>query len=104
MQGDNLLAQIPANTPLGNTGSEFTYARLVEILNYLVTNALMLGETLAWAAIVFYGVRMSMARAEPKKFTDAKNALFKAVIGAALIAGVYVVIATVRSAADTLTK
>lgn len=103
MPANNLLADIQT-TPLGDTGGSFTYERLIEILNYLVMNALMLGEALAWGAIVFYGVQMTLARAEPKKFTDAKNALIKACIGAALIFGVYVIIATVQNAADTLTK
>lgn len=102
MLDSNLIAQA-GGEPLGNTGS-FTYERLVDVLNYLVTNALILGEIVAWGAIVYYGVRMSLAKAEPKKFTDAKNALIKACIGAALILGVYVVIATVQNAAQTLTN
>jgi type IV secretory pathway VirB2 component (pilin) len=91
--------------PLGNTGSsEFTYDRLVGILNYLVQNALLLGGFIAVAAIVFYGMQMSLARAEPKKFTEAKDALIKAVIGAILIFGVYTIINTVQGAANTLTN
>jgi hypothetical protein len=102
MPASNLLADVP--TPLGNTGSAFTYDRLVQILEYLALNALILGEALAWAAIVFYGVRMTMARADPKIFNDAKSSLIKACIGAALILGVYVVISTVKGAAETLTQ
>ncbi len=81
----------------------FTYDRLVAILNYLVTNALILGGIIAVAAVIFYGFRMSLSRGDATQFTAAKNNLIKAVIGFALIAGVYTVIATVRGAADTLT-
>ena len=90
--------------PLGNTNSEFTWDRLVGILNYLVDTALALGAFVAMAAVVYYGMRMSISRAEPKAFTDAKAGLIKALIGAALIFGVYTVINTVQGAADTLTR
>jgi|GEM_PF-6952141 len=93
-----------AAVPLGNTNSAFTYDRLVGILEYLVLNALLLGEVIATLAIVFYGVRMATARTEPAKFNAAKESLIKAAIGAALIFGAYTVIYTIQGATDTLTK
>lgn len=93
-----------SSVPLGNTNSDFTYDRLVGILNYLVENALLLGGLIAVGAIVYYGMRMSMARSEPKNYLEAKESLIKAVIGAALIFGVYTVINTVQGLAGTLTN
>jgi len=93
-----------AATPLGNTGSEFTFDRLVNILWYLVENALLLGGFLAVGAIVYYGTRMALARANAAEFSANKDALIKAVIGALMIFGVYTIINTVQGAAGTLTK
>lgn len=100
MPANNQLAEIP----LGKTNSDFTYDRLVGVLNYLVENALLLGGFIAVAAIVYYGMQMSLARSEPKKFLEAKESLIKAVIGAALIFGVYTVINTIQGAANSLTN
>lgn len=100
MPDSNFLAQAQS---AGNTGT-FTYDRLVGILNYLVTNALILGEMVAWGAIVYYGVRMAMSKNDATQYGNARKALIKACIGAALIFGVYVVIATVQNAAQTLTN
>lgn len=81
----------------------FTYDRLVGLLNYLVQNALILGEVIAFAAIIFYGLQMTASRGDAAKFGKAKDALIKACIGAALILGVYTILATVQGAAQSLT-
>lgn len=86
---------------MGGTG-EFTYDRLVAILNYLVTNALLLGGFIAVGAIVYYGLRMTLSKGEPTKFNEAKGMLIKACIGAAIIFGVYTIIATVQGAARSI--
>ncbi len=82
----------------------FTFDRLVELLNYLVLNALILGEVIAVSAMVYQGFRMAWSRGEPKDFLAAKEALIKVCIGAVLIFGVYTVIYTIQGAADTLTN
>lgn len=82
----------------------FTYDRLVDLLNYLMRNALLLGGFLATGAIVFYGFQMVMAKDDAGKFSTSKGNLIKAAIGALLIFGAYTIIWTVRGAAQTLTQ
>lgn len=93
-----------AATPLGTTNSAFTFDRLVGILNYLVFNAFLLGELIATGAIIFYGFKMVLARTDPKKFTEAKDSLLKALIGAAMIFGVYTIIRTIMGIAANITN
>jgi len=92
-----------AGAPLGNTGGGFSYDQLVRSLNYLMSNVLLLGEFLAVAAIVYYGLQMSWAKADPRKFNEAKANLIKACIGAVIILGVWTIIQTVQGAANSLT-
>ena len=93
-----------AAVPLGNTNSSFTYDKLVAILNYLVMNALLLGDAIATLAIVFYGFRMATSRGDAAKFTAAKNAFLIALVGGLLLFGAYTIIYTIRGAADFITK
>jgi hypothetical protein len=77
---------------------------LVDILNYLVFNAFLLGEVIAWGAVIFYGFKMATARTDPKKFNEAKDSLLKALIGAAMIFGAYTVIYTIMRLAAGITN
>jgi hypothetical protein len=96
-----LLAAIPTTTPAAS--SEFTYDRLIDIVYYLVSNALLFGELLASVMIVYYGLRMAMARGDAAVFGAAKSSLVKVLIGATIIFGVWVIIETVRNAVGVLT-
>lgn len=89
----NKIQLLLAAAPLGKTGG-ITYDRLVNVLNYLVTNALILGGLIAVAMIVYYGFRMAISRDNASAFTAARDHLVQACIGAALIFGVYTIIAT----------
>ncbi len=86
---------------MGDTG-EITYDGVVASLNYVVGNALLLGGFIAVGAIVYYGFLMTMSKGEPTKFNAAKGMLIKACIGAAIIFGVYTIIATVQGAANSI--
>jgi hypothetical protein len=89
-------------TPLGNTGSSFTYQRLVTIVTELVKIALQIGEVVAVGAIVYFGLRMVISRGDETKFSEAKKGLQFAVLGALIIFGVYTIIATVQRAVESV--
>ena len=97
----NKLPMLAAAAPLGDTGG-ITYDRVVASLNYLVMNALLLGGLVAVAAIVYYGFRMTMSKGDPTAFGTARGHLIQAGIGAAIIFGVYTIIATVQGAAQSI--
>lgn len=96
--------QLLGSVPLGNTNSDFTYDRLVGIVRYLASTALILGGVLAMGAVVFYGFQMVMSKGDPTKVKSSRDNLIKAAIGAALIFGVFTVIKTIEGAANTLTN
>lgn len=96
-----LLAAIPTTPPA--TSSEFTYDRLVDIVYYLLKNAIIFGELLATAMIIYYGLRMAMSRGDAGAFSAAKDSLLKVLIGATIIFGVWVIIETIRNAVGALT-
>ena len=86
---------------MGNTGG-LSYDGVVASLNYVVSNALLLAGFITVGAIVYYGFRMTMSKGDPTKFNEAKGWLIKACIGAAIIFGVYTIIATVQGAAQSI--
>ena len=85
-----------AGEVLGDTGSDFTYDKLVRIATGLVEVLLELAGFAAVIMITYYGVRMVLSRGEPGKFSEAKKGLLLAMLGAAIIFGVWTIIATVR--------
>lgn len=89
----NRIPILAAAVPLGDTGG-ITYDKVVASLNYLVTNALLVGGFIAVGAIVYYGFRMTMSKGDPGAFTTARDHLVQACIGAAIIFGVYTIIAS----------
>ena len=91
-----------AGQPLGNTGSDFTYERLVTIVTELVNIFLRIAAVVAAGFIVWYGVRMVLSRGEPGKFSEARKGLLWAMLGAAVIFGVYTIIATVQKAVQSV--
>jgi len=84
-----------AAEPLGDTGSDFTYEKLVRIVTGLVNIFLEIAGIAAVMAIVYYGFRMVISRGDAGAFTAAKKGLGLAVVGAIVIFGVYTIIATV---------
>lgn len=86
---------------MGETGG-ISYDGVVASLNYVVENVLLIGGFIAVGAIVYYGLLMTLSKGDPAKFTAAKGMLIKACIGAAIIFGVYTIIATVRGAARSI--
>ncbi len=96
-----LLAAIETTVP--TAGGEFTYDRLVDIVYYLIKNAIIFGELLATAMIIYYGLRMAMSRGDAGAFSAAKDSLFKVLIGATIIFGVWVIVETIRNAVGVLT-
>ncbi|MEK7637878.1 MAG: hypothetical protein AAB375_00410 [Patescibacteria group bacterium] len=97
----NKIQWLAAATPLGDTGG-ISYDRVVASLNYIVENVLLIAGFIAVGAIVYYGFRMTMSKGDPTKFNEAKGWLIKACIGAAIIFGVYTIIATVQGAARSI--
>lgn len=86
---------------MGETGG-ITYDGVVASLNYVVSNVLLLGGFVAVGAMVYYGLRMAMARDNVSQFSEARGMLIKACLGALIIFGVYTIIATVRGAAQSI--
>lgn len=84
-----------AGEPLGDTGSDFTYEKLVRIVVALVNIMLEIAGIAAVMAVVYYGFRMAISRGDAGAFTAAKKGLGFALIGAIIIFGVYTIIATV---------
>ncbi len=54
--------------------------------------------------IVYAGLKMVMAREDPKKFADGKQMLIHAAIGAVVVFGVGVIVNTIASFADNPTQ
>ncbi len=84
--------------------NDLTFDGLVGILNYIVDNVLLLAGLIALGAVIWYGFQIVIARGDPKKFTEARDALTKAFIGMLVIFGVYTIINTLQGAAETLTR
>lgn len=98
---DNKIQLLAAATPLGDTGG-ISYDNVVASLNYIVSNVLLIAGFIAVGAIVYYGFLMTMSKGDPAKFNKAKEWLIKACIGAAIIFGVYTIIATIQGAAQSI--
>ena len=92
-----------AQEVLGNTDTGgWTFQRLKDTANYLVDWALRVLSVVAFGAIIWYGIKMTISRGDAAAFTAAKDGLIKACIGAAVIFGVYTIIATVQNAVQNL--
>jgi hypothetical protein len=79
-----------------------TYDGVVASLNYVVENVLIIAGIIAIGAIVYYGFRMTISKGDPTSFGAAREHLIQAGIGTAIIFGVYTIIATVYSAAQSV--
>jgi hypothetical protein len=104
MRGVNryVLAAAATGQSLGDTGSDFTYAKLLDALWYLVQLVLQLGELATIGAVVWYGLRMAFSRDDAAAYSAAKGSLVKVFIGGLLIFGAYTIIATVRGTVQSI--
>ena len=91
-----------AATPLGDTGSSFTYQNLVKMVTELVKIGLQVAELLAVIMIAWFGLRMVLSRGDAAQFTTARKNLMLALVGAIVIFGVYTIIATVQGAVQSV--
>lgn len=94
---------IAAAAPTAAFAAEFTYDNLRRSMYYVLATILQLAGLAAVAAVVYYGIRMAVSRGDSAKFSEAKKGLLYALLGAAVIFGVYTILATVRGATDELT-
>lgn len=93
---------VGAGEVLGDTGSDFTYEKLVDIAEGLVNLLLQMLELVAVGAIVWYGLQMVLSRGDAAKFSKAKKGLGLAIVGALVIFGVYTIIATIRGGVQSV--
>lgn len=80
----------------------WTFDKLVDLLRYLALLAFDLAGFVAAGFIIYYGVRMGLARDNATEFASAKSGLIKAALGLMVIAGVWTIIATVRGAVGSI--
>ena len=88
--------------PLGETNSDFTYDRLVNIITGLVEIILQIGGIAAVVAVIWYGLQMVLARGDAGKYSAAKKGLGLALVGVVIIFGVYTIIATIQSGVESV--
>jgi TRAP-type C4-dicarboxylate transport system permease small subunit len=93
---------VAAQQPLGNTGSDFTYQKLVRIAERLVNFLLQLAELAVVGAIIWYGLQMVISKGDATKFAKAKKGLGLSILGAVVIFGVYTIIATLRGGVESV--
>ncbi len=79
-----------------------TYEGLINTVYYLLQAVLQIADLAAVAAVVYYGIRMAIARGDATKFNDARKGLIYTIIGALIIFGVYTILATVRGAVGSI--
>jgi type IV secretory pathway VirB2 component (pilin) len=75
----------------------YTYEGLMDAVWNLVDFLMRIAGLAVVVAIVWFGLRMAMARGEAAKYEDAKKGLKWAIIGAVTIFGVWTIIATIHS-------
>ncbi len=80
----------------------FTYAKLVQIVERLVSFILKVAALAVVITIVYFGVRMVMAGSDTGAYAEARKGLNWALIGALVIFGAYTIIATVKGAVESL--
>lgn len=98
------LLAVGERTPLGSTGNTgLTYTRVRELMYWASDVAIWIGSVGVFVAIVFYGFRMAISKGDAAAFSSARTGLFKSLIGAAIIFGVWSIIKTVQYAAGLLT-
>jgi hypothetical protein len=94
--------QVNKQILLAAVSEPFTYARLKEIAFYLATTFTRLVGLAIAVGVVFYGLRMILARGDPTAYGAAKKGLVNAMIAALVVFGVYTIIATLYGAVDSL--
>lgn len=84
-------------------GVDLTVDKVIETITRLVCWFAQAASTLMVIAIIYYGIRITMAGGDETKLTENKKALGWALVGLVVLLGSYVIIATVASAvgADT---
>lgn len=76
--------------------TQYTYQGLMNVVNNLVDFLLRVGGIAVVAGIIWYGLKMALARGDEAKFSDAKKGLTWALIAAAVVFGAGTIIATVK--------
>ena len=94
-----MLAQ--SSPVLGSTGP-VTWAKVMNVVYYLLQNILFLAGLAVVGAVVYYGVLMATASGSSDQFTKGRKGLIYSVVGALIIFGVYTIIATIRGAVNSI--
>lgn len=75
----------------------YTYDGLMNVVNNLVSFLIRMAGLAVVATIVWYGIRMVTAGGDGAKFQEAKKGLTWALVGAAVIFGVWTIILSIRA-------
>ncbi len=100
--GDNVNQNAPkVFTPISNP---LRANNLEELVNSLVDLALRLGVIVATLAIIWVGFLFIVAQGEPKKISEAKQALQWVVIGITILFGSKIIIEVIRGTLGQFTR
>jgi len=93
---------LPALAQVSDTvGGKLSSDAVLNIITGLSCYAAQIGGLIALAAVVVFGVQMASSRGDATKFSEARKNLTAALIGMAIILGVYTIIATLARAAGS---
>lgn len=80
----------------------FTFQNLLNLATNLAKILLELASVGSAVAVIWYGLRMAMARDDVAAFTAARKGLLLALVGVLIIFGVWTIIATVQGAVNSI--
>ncbi|HXV27299.1 MAG TPA: hypothetical protein VD862_04745 [Candidatus Paceibacterota bacterium] len=84
------------------SGGKFTFDRVVGILYGLAEFLIRAALVIAVIAIIWYAILIMLSGSNPARHAEAKKGIWWAIIGAAVILGVEVIIATIKGVVDSL--
>lgn len=75
----------------------YSYNGLMNIVNTLVSFLIRMAGLAVVATLIWYGIRMATAGGDSAKFTEAKKGFTWALVGAAVIFGVWTIILSIKA-------
>jgi hypothetical protein len=97
-----LLAVMAPAVVFAASSPTYTYQGLLNILYNLIGYLIRIAGVAVVAVITWFGLQMVFARGDPTKYGKAKTGLLWAVVGAAVIFGVYTIILSIRAFVNSL--
>lgn len=95
-----IIAQLPTATTAATT---YSYQSLMVAVNNIVDFLMRVASLAVVVVIVWYGLKMAMAKGDEGAYSAARKGLTSALIGAVVIFGVWTIIFTIRYFVGTLT-